>query len=191
MGDRQNQQSFQGTGSSDRIAKLGLDFDHSLGYFCLQLVLPCHPRVVHHAATPINGSLNAVNMLAATWQLLLIAFWICPQVGLATPTLDQPCPRYEDFAKDRTQKQLSKGRHQLPLQRPAKRCRKFHSPILEDTLARLRGKIRDPDLFRLFENTYPNTLDTAVLWTGFAADRNGTGPPYTDEDLAFVITGDM
>ncbi|KAL8804552.1 MAG: hypothetical protein Q9223_005733, partial [Gallowayella weberi] len=80
--------------------------------------------------------------------------------------------------------------------RPLERCRKFQSPVLENTIARLRSKITDPDLFRLFENAYPNTLDTAVLWSGFAA-KNGTGLPYTnqtdttDEDLAFVITGDI
>lgn len=132
-------------------------------------------------------------MLAALWQLLLLlSFWSHPRPGHSAPIFDQPCPHYEDFAKYRTDKRLSKGRYQLPFQRPIERCRKFPSSILEDTLARLRTKIADPDLFRLFENTYPNTLDTAVLWNGFASkNTNGTGPPYTDEDLAFVITGDM
>ena len=54
----------------------------------------------------------------------------------------------------------------------------------------MRTKILDPDLFRLFENALPNTLDTAVKWKGFAWD-NGTKGQETDEDLAFVITGDM
>ncbi|KAL8719681.1 MAG: hypothetical protein Q9225_003336 [Loekoesia sp. 1 TL-2023] len=131
-------------------------------------------------------------MLAAVWRLFLLLLWSRPRSGHSTPIFGQPCPQYEDFAKYRTDKQLSEGRYQLPFQRPIERCRKFPSSILEDTLARLRTKIADPDLFRLFENAYPNTLDTAVLWAGFASKNlNGTDPPYTDEDLAFIITGDI
>ncbi|KAL9577330.1 MAG: hypothetical protein Q9212_006430 [Teloschistes hypoglaucus] len=74
--------------------------------------------------------------------------------------------------------------------RPVEKCRKFQSAVLEETIARLHKKIADPDLFRLFENAYPNTLDTAVLWTGFAWE-NGSTSTFTDEDLAFVITGDI
>lgn len=45
----------------------------------------------------------------------------------------------------------------------------------------MKSKIKDPDLYRLFENSYPNTVDTAIKWKGYA---NGT-----DEELTFVITG--
>ena len=69
-------------------------------------------------------------------------------------------------------------------------CRTFYSEEVEEAIERLRPKIADPDLFRLFENAFPNTLDTAVKWKGFAW-KDGEKGVETDEDLAFVITGDM
>jgi len=54
---------------------------------------------------------------------------------------------------------------------------------VEDTITRLNSSITDRDLFRLFQNSFPNTLDTAIKWKGYAAG--------TDEELTFVITGDM
>lgn len=129
-------------------------------------------------------------MVAGLCLLTILLSWICLPWGLAAPVADQPCPRYNDYAKSRNHEPYSEGRRRLPYQRPVEKCRKFHSSVLEETIARLQNKIADPDLFRLFENTYPNTLDTAVLWTGFAWE-NGTRSTFSDEDLAFVITGDM
>lgn len=100
------------------------------------------------------------------------------------------CPNYARHALQRHEGNRSTGRYQLPFQRPTLECRSFHSPEVEDAIERLRQKIVDPDLFRLFENSFPNTLDTMVKWKGFAW-RNGTLGVFTDEDLAFVITGDM
>ncbi|CAI4216134.1 unnamed protein product [Parascedosporium putredinis] len=63
-------------------------------------------------------------------------------------------------------------------------CRSFNSSLAEDTITRLQGVITDPDLFRVFENTFPNTLDTAIKWKGAAANNS-------QEELCFVITGDI
>lgn len=124
---------------------------------------------------------------------LFFALWTCllsSVRSLPAPILKQKCPQYADWAKKSDGKALSEGRYQLPLQRPSEECRTFYSQEVEDAIERLRPKIADPDLFRLFENAFPNTLDTAVKWKGFAW-KDGHEGASTDEDLAFVITGDM
>lgn len=65
-------------------------------------------------------------------------------------------------------------------QRPPKAKRRFTSPAVEAEIARVKAKIADPELAWLFENCYPNTLDTTV----FAGEIGGK--PDT-----FVITGDI
>ena len=99
------------------------------------------------------------------------------------------CPNYTHHSRDHHDTKLSTGKYRLPYQRPVERCRTFRSPEVEQTIERIKRKIADPDLSRLFENAYPNTLDTAVRWTGFA--RDVVANKTTDEDLAFIITGDM
>ena len=112
-------------------------------------------------------------------------------LSLPVPPLDTPvCPPYGSHAKQRHEGNRSTGLYELPYQRPPIKCRTFPSLEVEETILRLKSTIRDPDLFRLFENAYPNTLDTAILWTGFAYEK-GSETKHTDEDLAFVITGDM
>lgn len=140
------------------------------------------------------SSLRILTTPTATLPLcLLFALWsalLSSVHSLPLPILEQQCPHYAEWSKKPDGKELSGGRYQLPFQRPSDECRTFYSQEVEDAIERLRPKIADPDLFRLFENAYPNTLDTAVKWKGFAwkDEQEGTS---TDEDLAFVITGDM
>lgn len=113
--------------------------------------------------------------------------------GLYSVALTSPIPipsqlcDYNTYSKQ-SHGTLSLGKRQLPFQRPPKECRTFVSLEVEEAIIKFGSIIEDPDLLRLFENSFPNTLDTAVKWKGYAKDGNGF---ETDEELAFIITGDM
>lgn len=64
---------------------------------------------------------------------------------------------------------------------------------MEELIEKIRGVVKDPDLFRLFENSYPNTLDTMIKWRGYAEiiDVETGNATTTDEELTYVITGDV
>ncbi|HEU4958872.1 MAG TPA: glycoside hydrolase family 125 protein [Sphingomonas sp.] len=64
--------------------------------------------------------------------------------------------------------------------RPSPGDRRFTSPAIEAEIARVKAKIADPELAWMFENCYPNTLDTTVD-VGMI-----DGKPDT-----FVLTGDI
>ncbi len=64
--------------------------------------------------------------------------------------------------------------------RPPLANRKFTSKAVEATIQNVKAAIKDPELAWLFENCYPNTLDTTVNYS----EKNGQ--PDT-----FVITGDI
>ncbi|KAK4120073.1 glycoside hydrolase family 125 protein [Parathielavia appendiculata] len=93
------------------------------------------------------------------------------------------CPDYSIYSKSRHEP-FSSGKHALSSARPAPSCRTFNSTTVETLLSNMTLALADPDLYRLFENTYPNTLDTAIRWRGHAADNRA-------EELAFIITGDI
>lgn len=92
------------------------------------------------------------------------------------------CPDYSSYSREQHEP-YSSGKLKLPSQRPSPECRTFKSQEVEDLIVNMKTKIKDPDLYKLFENAYPNTLDTAIRWKGHAADNN--------EDLTFMITGDI
>ena len=93
------------------------------------------------------------------------------------------CPDYVEYYAQQ-HPPYSSGKYQLSYQRPDPSCRTLSLSEVEQTINSTVAAIADPDLARLFENTFPNTLDTAIRWRGVAA---GT----TDEELAFIITGDI
>ncbi|KAF2195534.1 glycoside hydrolase family 125 protein [Zopfia rhizophila CBS 207.26] len=112
-------------------------------------------------------------------QLLQFLAWASI---LATLGVFAQCPFYSNYASVK-HGPFSTGRWNLSYHRPIASCRTFPSQDLEDTIKRLKHVIVDPDLFRVFENSWPSTLDTTIGWRGLA---NGT-----DEELTFVVTGDI
>lgn len=70
--------------------------------------------------------------------------------------------------------------NQFISKRPKLAERKFTSAGVEERISRVKAAIKDPELAWLFENCYPNTLDTTVNF------KEEHGKPDT-----FVITGDI
>jgi meiotically up-regulated gene 157 (Mug157) protein len=117
---------------------------------------------------------------------LSIASWV-----LLVPLSLAQCPLYTGYSAQH-HGPISTGRHALSYQRPISPCRTFFSQEVEDTIVRLKDVIADPDLFRLFENSWPSTLDTTIAWHGFANATSIEGDDDGEkEELTFVITGDI
>ncbi|TAQ87796.1 hypothetical protein B7494_g3865 [Chlorociboria aeruginascens] len=93
------------------------------------------------------------------------------------------CPDYSSYSTTQ-HTPLSSGRYALSYMRPDPSCRTFNSSIVESTISSMESTIADPDLYRLFQNSYPNSLDTAVKWRGYSASNSA-------EELTFLITGDI
>lgn len=70
--------------------------------------------------------------------------------------------------------------HNFESKRPALGERKFSSAAVDAAIDRLKKQIADPELAWLFENCFPNTLDTTVEFEII------DGKPDT-----YVITGDI
>ena len=64
--------------------------------------------------------------------------------------------------------------------RPPVDARKFYSEAAEKEIKRVKKLLKNPYLCWMFENCYPNTLDTTVLYS----DEDG-------DDDSYVITGDI
>jgi uncharacterized protein len=68
----------------------------------------------------------------------------------------------------------------LPIVRTSKEHRNFSSPAIEKAIAEFKTKVKDPEFGWLFENCFPNTLDTTV----FLKSKGKTPDTY-------IITGDI
>ncbi|KIW46781.1 uncharacterized protein PV06_02418 [Exophiala oligosperma] len=75
----------------------------------------------------------------------------------------------------------SNGPLKLPYQRPVKERRTYHSTGVESLIEDMTSQMQDKDLARMFENCFPNTLDTTVKWFNHSDDTC----------QSFIIAGDM
>ncbi|KAF9782151.1 Six-hairpin glycosidase-like protein [Thelephora terrestris] len=104
-----------------------------------------------------------------------------PFIFFTSPTKPaaRQCPSYTEYSKHSQSPHgtPSDGPLGLPYMRPDLACRTFTSVAVEDVIRELGGRMKDPDLARLFENTFPNTLDTTVKYF----DKT--------ENVAFIVTG--
>lgn len=64
--------------------------------------------------------------------------------------------------------------------RPAAEKRRFTSKAVEETIQKVKETMADQELAWMFENCFPNTLDTTVTYS----EKNG-------EPFTYVITGDI
>ncbi|KAK0916068.1 hypothetical protein LTR02_000958 [Friedmanniomyces endolithicus] len=113
------------------------------------------------------------------------------------------CPAYEHYVRF-PHNPLSNGPMKLPYQRPSPHCRTFESDLVEKIIRDMNATMIDRDLARIFENAFPNTLDTTVRWhtdgtatktdklaqqvlgnSKWAADGAWKGPQ------SFIVTGDI
>jgi meiotically up-regulated gene 157 (Mug157) protein len=91
--------------------------------------------------------------------------------------------KYSGYAAASTllsQQVSAKSLQTFESKRPPIHQRKFVSQIVESRIAEVKSAIKDPELSWMFENCFPNTLDTTVE-TG---ERDG-------KPDSFIITGDI
>ncbi|KAF4454556.1 hypothetical protein F53441_2945 [Fusarium austroafricanum] len=106
-------------------------------------------------------------------------------------TVSANCPNYEQFARQQHEP-LSEGRFAFPLQRPSKDCRTHSVPAVEELIyEEMNQATGDPDLYRLFLNTWPNTVDTTVKWRGVSADNADEEVQHATKFIQYLLTYDL
>ncbi|KAI0006791.1 glycoside hydrolase family 125 protein [Xylariaceae sp. FL0662B] len=114
------------------------------------------------------------------------------QMPLKDFAYQEACPDYKQYSG-----YPHGGPLNLPFQRPDPRCRTFHSEAIEEVIADVTSRIRNPDIARLFENAFPSTTDTTVKFhmTGSTDKKKHKKSPRDEGKWegphSFVITGDI
>ncbi|KAF8623421.1 hypothetical protein AX15_006364 [Amanita polypyramis BW_CC] len=127
-----------------------------------------------------NDTFHLCYILFSVVYFIMVEFGLkglCVAALVLQTTLAQ-CPDYSAYSQT-AHGPPSTGPLGLPYMRPDPACRTFKSTAVEKVIDDMKSLIKDPDVARLFENTFPNTLDTTVRY--FNASEN----------LAFIITGDI
>ena len=96
-------------------------------------------------------------MLISTLLAAAVMACCADRPQLQFPMSLAACPKYVDYSQQ-IHKPASTGVLALPFMRPEPSCRTFHSSPVESLIANMTAKIADPDLARLFENTFPKSV---------------------------------
>lgn len=141
--------------------------------------------------------------LAVRCLVLCLGIWgvagSSPQDSAADPRdYTKACPDYKKYSAF-IHRPLTDGPMALPFQRPSIHCRTFTSHMVEQVIEDITSRMFDKDLARLFENAFPNTLDTTVRWHVDGTETKHTelkARGYKDEGKwqgpqSFVVTGDI
>ena len=146
-----------------------------------------------HALTPI------LSLGLALWTSLINAS--PSDFEQETPLFDpddysRACPDYAKYVQFKHEP-LSTGPMKLPFQRPSQICRTFSSPLVEKVIQEVTEAMVDKDLARVFENAFPNTLDTTIRWhidgptVDVKSKETALGKAKWTGAQSFVVTGDI
>ncbi|KAI0770800.1 Six-hairpin glycosidase-like protein [Irpex lacteus] len=114
----------------------------------------------------VLDSILSLNIFEGAWRYLKMRFSllsVATLLGVSGALVEAQCPDYTTFSQS-PQGNVSTGSLKLPFMRPAPACRTFNSSSVEKVITDMKARLKDPDLARLFENTFPNTLDTTVRY---------------------------
>ncbi|KAK4544941.1 hypothetical protein LTR36_003846 [Oleoguttula mirabilis] len=109
------------------------------------------------------------------------------------------CPPYEHYARF-PHRPYSNGPMELPYQRPSPHCRTFESDLVEQIIRDMNASLIDRDLARIFENAFPNTLDTTVRWHVDGTEKQDKKAQHLfrpssdgawEGAQSFIVTGDI
>ena len=127
------------------LEHLSLGAPHAISYSltCRRYFFSCLSILYRITRLPGDYRPAVYAMWLSTTKILL------PCVSLLLPSLSlAQCPLYQNYAAH-YHEPYTEGTWNLSYARPIIPCRTFRSQQVEDTIERLRGVIKDVDLFRV------------------------------------------